>query len=144
MADAMPDKHLTGWRVLRAMTSPAGLGAGGQERSHPGHPLPLPLPHSRRVCRKKGRGLSASPLVGPTDISESTHTHSRHAPTTPIPEKGVHPISFLGIKYYIDLPCAFWEHRFRAETGVHAVYLLTIETRGKGGKTAFMRVSSNG
>ena len=121
------------------MTSPAGLGAGGQERSHPGHPLPLP--HPRRVCRKKGRGLSASPLVGPADISELTHTHFRH---TPYQKKGVHPICFLGIKYYIDLPCAFWEHRFRAETGVHAVYLLTVETRGKGGETAFMRVSSNG
>lgn len=134
----MPDNHLTGWRVLGPMTSPGGLGAGGQEGSHPGHPLPLP--HSRRVWRKKGRPLSASPLVGPTHIPD----HSQQHHNTPYQKKGVYPICFLGMKYYIDLPCAFWEHRFRAETGVHAVYLLTVETRGKGGYPAFMRVSYSG
>lgn len=139
----MPDNHLTGWRVLGAMSSPAGLGAGGQEGSHPGHPLPLP--HSRRVCRKKGRGLSASPLVGPTHISDITQTHPPTTSSTPYQKKGVHPICFLGMKYYIDLPCAFRERIwFRARAGGIAVYLLTVETRGKGGKTAFMRVSYSG
>ena len=136
----MPDNHLTGWRVLGAMTSPGGLGAGGQEGSHPGHP-PSPSPHSRRVWRKKGRGLSASPPSRP-------HTHSRLPLTTsstPYQKKGVYPICFLGMKYYIDLPCAFRERIwFRARAGGIAVYLLTVETRGKGGKTAFMRMSSNG
>ena len=52
----MPDNHLTGWRVLGAMTSPAGLGAGGQERSHPGHPPP-PSPTLGGYGGKRG-GLS--------------------------------------------------------------------------------------
>ena len=102
---------------------------------------PLPLPHSRRDRRKKGRGLSASPLVGPTHISDTPLALS----STPYQKKGVYPICFLGMKYYIDLPCAFRERIwFRARAGGIAVYLLTVETRGKGGKTAFMRMSSNG
>ena len=51
----MPDNHLTGWRVLGAMTSLAGLGAGGQEMDHPGTPSPSP---TLGGCGGKRAGLS--------------------------------------------------------------------------------------
>ena len=134
----MPDNHLTGWRVLEPMTSPGGLGAGAQDQSHPGHPLPLP--HSRRVWRKKGRPLSASPPSRP-------HTHSRPLSTTsqhPIPEKGGIPYLFSRYKILYRPPLCFLGASGHNRSRGIAVYLLTVETRGKGGKTAFMRMSSNG
>ena len=74
----MPDNHLTGWPGAEGDKVPAGLGAGGcTAGADPGIPPP---PYLAGVRRKKGRPLSASPLVGPTHIPDASHNNPDNTP----------------------------------------------------------------
>lgn len=74
------DNHLTPGAGPEGNVPPPGLGAGVRMRDR-FWVYPHPTRVSRRGRRKKGRPLSASPPVGPTDISEPTHTPFRLFPT---------------------------------------------------------------
>ena len=93
---------------------------------------PSPSPHSRMDSRKKGRGLSASPLVGPTHTSDPSHTIQ----TTPHTGKEGAPYFFFRYKILYRPPLCFLGASGHNRSRGIAVYLLTVETRGKGGKTA--------